>query len=117
MDYNLKKTLEWCAENGLTFKVVNEFGVLAITARSGNVFASYAIEEPVTPETVGHSMFAALYSVEHGTKFHQRFGYFPPIRKGDSGEQTGTSEHSIADSSNGESTAPHLYTHPETRRG
>lgn len=79
MEYDLKKTLEWCAANEVSFKIVVEDGFLAVSGRRQNLSATYPIGEPFGPTTVGQAIYAALYSVERGSKFHAEFGDFPPV--------------------------------------
>ena len=79
VEYDLKKTLEWCEANEVSFKIVVEGGLLAVTGRRRNISATYPIGEPVGPTAVGQAIYAALYSVERGSKFHAEFGDFPPV--------------------------------------
>jgi hypothetical protein len=79
LDFDLEKTLRWCAENGVTFNVKSEVGLMSIAARCENVSSDYVVEPPYSAASVGNAMWAALFAVKHGTEFHRRMGYFPPI--------------------------------------
>lgn len=79
LDFDLEKTLKWCAENGVVFSVKSEVGLMSIAARCENVSSDYVIEQPYSAASVGNAMWAALFAVKHGTEFHRRVGYFPPI--------------------------------------
>jgi hypothetical protein len=81
---NIKKTLDWCGNNEISINISNEDGLLVITARGGNIFSEIPIGDEVNVSSVGEAVVHACYNVEQGTKFHQRFGAFPKIGKGDS---------------------------------
>jgi hypothetical protein len=87
MEIDLKQILEWCEANEVSFKISIEAGLLSVAGRNGNLFAEYPIEEPLTPETVGQSVCAALYSIKCGTEFHATNGHLP-----DFGAAVGSSE-------------------------
>lgn len=103
VDYNLQKTLEWCAENEVVFGVTNEVGIITITARNKNIYAEYAVDEPYDARALGNAAWAALYAVKHGSQFHERFGHYPPVgggatpnpeESGGAGVENGTRENS-----------------------
>lgn len=79
LDYDLKKTLEWCVENGVVFRITNSGGLLAVTAQLERVFAEYPVEEPLDAARLGNATWAALFSVKHGTDLHREHGQLPPI--------------------------------------
>lgn len=79
MEFDLKKTLEWCEANNVVFGLSIVDGLLSITGRKGNIFAEYAIDTECTPEAVGQAVYAALFSVQQGSKFHAEFGHMPSI--------------------------------------
>ena len=70
----LEEVLKWCAENEVSIKVVDQSGLLAITAKYTNLFATYTIPEPCSPEAVGRTIHAACYSIKHGAEYRERYG-------------------------------------------
>lgn len=91
LDYDLGKTLKWCAENEVTFKVTYETGKPAITAKCGFVFAQYLVDEPLDAGAVGNAVWASLFAVKHGTQFHERYGHYPPVADSDRAKEAGNS--------------------------
>jgi hypothetical protein len=108
-----KTTLEWCAANEVSFKIIDKDGIMAITGRWHNISATYEIGEPFSSAEVGQSVYAALFSVERGSKFHAEFGDFPPDREA----AVGDSENGNNTQTEKNATSPNLRTHPEPRRG
>lgn len=123
LDYDLQKTLEWCAANDVVFQVTNETGKVAITARRGPIFAEYLIDEPFDAGQLGNATWATLFSVKHGSQFHERFGSYPPVGSGVAPAAEGSGEAGVANGArpNGDSAevndaAPNLSTPSTPRR-
>ena len=68
----MNELLEWCAENEVTIKFVNKAGLLAVTAKYAKLFATYTIQKPYRPDTVGRAIHAACYAVKSGAKCLER---------------------------------------------
>jgi hypothetical protein len=79
LDFDLERTLRWCAANKVSFNVASEVGLLSVTARCENVSADYVVETPYSAASVGNAVWASLFAVKHGTEFHRRVGFFPPV--------------------------------------
>jgi hypothetical protein len=108
-----KKTLEWCAANEVSFKVIVKDGGMAVTGRRRNIASIYDIREPFGPEEVGQAVYAALFAVERGTKFHAEFGDLPPDR----GAAVGSGKDGNSIQAKENVTSPDLLTIPEPRWG
>ena len=100
-EYDLTKTLEWCADNEVFFQITNHSGVMAITARRDNIFAEYTIHR-TDAEDVGRAVWAALFAVKTGTEFHGRYGHYPPAPGKRSRAEGGAAEDSRAGGGSGE---------------
>jgi hypothetical protein len=116
LDYDLKKTLEWCAANGVVFGVTTHGDTLAITAKRSNIFAEYIIDEPFDAKSIGDAMWAALFSVKHGTEYHAEFGHFPPVRKRTGPPPIEERKNSPIPSQNGGGPSPNLQPAAVPRR-
>ena len=95
MAHDFNDTIKWCIENEITLTFSVQAGLLAVTARGGNIAAHFAIDGEPGQGSVGAAVLNAIHSVEHGTKFHQRFGHFPPIEEptGGAADNDGISVH------------------------
>jgi len=81
LDYDFGTILRWCADNGLSFRIVKTGELLSLQSQVGNVSADYVIDEPLTPDNLGRAIYASLFATKTGAEFHQKHGYFPPVSK------------------------------------
>jgi len=80
-EVSLQDSLLWCIKNRgeISMMYDPDVGYVAFHVQVNNIFAEYEIDKPVTPESVGAALLQSIHAVEHGTRFHQKFGDFPPI--------------------------------------
>jgi len=76
---DLSDTLVWCIQNNLVITFEVKDGVLCVTATNQNISSTYPIPTEFGPTELGESLLLALHGVEHGTRFHQEHGMFPPV--------------------------------------
>lgn len=92
MNRDPQKTLDWCVEHEVTFKLTKTADQLVVTARCDNIAAEYFVDQPYTEYTIGRAIQAALFAVKEGSEFHSKFGHFPPTipsrRDGPTGDGT-----------------------------
>lgn len=81
LDYDLGKTLDWCAKNLVSFQITNTGDVKTVVAQLDNIATQYIIPEN-TPAALGNAVWAALFAVKHGTEFHAKYGQHPPVSSG-----------------------------------
>lgn len=73
---NLVSVLNWCALHETTFQITIKNGILHIRAGGDTLWSEWPIREG-TVESVVAAMYAALYSVQAGTEFHEEYGFMP----------------------------------------
>jgi len=94
VELELKNILGWCKDNDVAFKITDKDGLLAVSASLRNMSAEYAVKLPATTTTLGHAIWASLYTIRHATEFHRREGFIPEGGHGigDDADQLGDSD-------------------------
>lgn len=78
---DLMDSVLWCIKNRgeISLHYNPDIGFAWVKCQVNNIFAEYEIDKPVTAETAGAALLNAIHAVEHGTRFHQMYGHYPPI--------------------------------------